>query len=132
MKAATLLLAVFFLFLVGCAPELVLKPTPTKVETVAPSATTTLSVPTKTIASVPTSTPKKTENTTRYCVVETGLDNGNANIRSGPSAGYEVILVTNEGEEVEILDTFNEWWFLVRKNGKLGYISTILCKEITK
>lgn len=111
------------LLIVACSPAIVLKPTPTEYVPATATPTKVFSNPKSTATAVPT--PRKTEKS--YCVVETGLENGNIHVRSGPGKQFESMFVLNEGEEVLILDDV-DGWFLVEIVGNFGYVSSNLCK----
>ncbi len=110
-------------FLVACAPEIVLKPTPTRVEKTS-NPEKMIVIPTAIPMATIVPTPRKTEQ--RRCIIRTGLDNGNVYMRSGPGKSYRTIKVLNEGEEVDLLDEM-DGWFLIELDGDFGYIGSSLC-----
>lgn len=113
--------AVFALILVACSPEIVLKPTPTSTETVQPA----IIQPTKEYIPTTTIVAEEVVKDT-YCVIVTGLENGNVYMRSGPDKSFKIVRVLNEGEEVTLLDEV-DGWFLIEFDGNYGYIGSSLC-----
>lgn len=110
------ILLLFAFILAACNPY---APTPA-----APTATATRPaqlLQAETIS--PTATPAP-----RVCIVSTGIQDGNLNIRTGPGTSSAVIGTLKEDQQLTIIKTSGNWLY-VRPLGMLaGYINSKFCK----
>jgi uncharacterized protein YgiM (DUF1202 family) len=113
---AILFLAPIFLFLQSCFLDSVLTINPssdiTPVSTVSDTEKTIVSP--EIIVTQPIKTIVSPESETVKCVVKTGLNTGNLNLRTGAGIQYGVLTVLKEGDELEYSGQEENGWKKVK------------------
>ena len=61
-----------------------------------------------------------------HCTVETEYEQGKVNLRVGPGTAFDVLVVLQEGDKLEVL-TFGDWLKVSSANGLSGYINSNYC-----
>ncbi len=62
----------------------------------------------------------------KYCIVETEYEQGKVNLRVGPGTAFDVLVVLQEGDRLEVL-AFGDWLKVDATNGVSGYINSNYC-----
>ena len=113
---AAMVLAVL---LTSCNPYEGLNTSPT-VTTAATAKATATTIPT--VSKSPTSAPV-------ICIVQTGIDAGNLNIRTGAGTSYAVIGLLREGQALTLTDERpRDGWIQVTADDVTGWINGSYCE----
>jgi uncharacterized protein YgiM (DUF1202 family) len=62
---------------------------------------------------------EKVQNTTTYYIQDS---DGYTNLRKDKNASSQILQKINTGEQIEVLDQSGDWWLVVSKEGKKGYV----------
>ncbi|MGE8552816.1 MAG: SH3 domain-containing protein [Chryseobacterium jejuense] len=62
---------------------------------------------------------EKVQNTADYYIQDT---DGYTNLRKDKNASSQILQKINTGEQIEVLDQSEDWWLVVSKEGKKGYV----------
>lgn len=62
---------------------------------------------------------EKVQNTATYYIQDS---DGYTNLRKDKNASSQILQKINTGEQIEVLDQSGDWWLVVSKEGKKGYV----------
>ena len=62
------------------------------------------------------------------CTVQTNVERGKLNIRSGPGTQYNVVAVLSEGEVLSVLALSGSWSKVETYNDVTGWVNVAYCK----